>query len=182
MAKAVTLKDKDGNVLYPTTSADLIVGAPSWKVVAVSYTSSVNIPLNYKIYRIKLFGAKTNTSSWGEIFCSQATGTTWTYIQGVWNGTWTVAERQVTASSDKSIADGARGATASGMQSWNLDLYRPTTTATTFHTLYQVSTSGSATYNTGRSIFNIPSGLTSMTFSAEMTSQITWIVEAFVEE
>ena len=44
MAKAVTLKDKDGNELYPVTSMDLIVGA-TYREAALP-SGNINLPAN----------------------------------------------------------------------------------------------------------------------------------------
>ena len=155
--------------------------APYWKVVATSTTSSISIPLDYKMYRIRLLGYKSNSSYWGVIGCNQATGTTWIYIQGTSLGTWVQAERSVTASSDKAVMDGARNGTPAGVQSWDIALTRGSKTSTTFLATWETMTTGSNTFNVGRSIFDISSGSGTMTLYNDLASSITWCVEALVE-
>ena len=153
---------------------------PYWKVVATSNTNTVTIPLNYKLYRIRLVGYKNN-NYWGVIGCSQATGTTWIYIQGTSVGNWIQAERSVTASSDKAIMDGARHGTPAGVQVWDIALSRSTTSSIDFYATWETMTSGSNTFNVGRSIFNLSSGTGTMTLYNDLASSITWCVEALVE-
>lgn len=154
--------------------------APYWKTVATSTSSSVTLPAGYRLYRVRLIGQKTGTNSWGVLSCPQATGTTWIYIQGMSGGTWVAAERSVTASSDKAIMDGARNATASGLQSWDITISKQTTTGTECMATWETSTNGSLTFNTGRSIFNVTSGTANLTLNSELSPAL-WSVEALVE-
>lgn len=154
--------------------------APYWKVVATSTSSSVTLPAGYRLYRIRLVGRKTSTNTWGVIGCTQATGTTWIYIQGMSAGTWVATERSVTASSDKAIMDAARSNTPSGLQSWDITISKQTTTGTECMATWETSTNGSLTFNTGRSIFNVASGTANLTLNSELSSAF-WSVEALVE-
>ena len=154
--------------------------APYWKTVATSTSSSVTLPAGYRHYRVRLIGEKTRSDTWGVVSCPQATGTTWIYIQGMSNGTWIAAERSVTASSDKAVMDGARSNTASGSQSWDIKISRQTTTGTACLAMWETTTNGSLTFNTGRSIFNITSGTSGITLNSELSSAF-WSVEALVE-
>lgn len=154
--------------------------APYWKVVATSNTNTVTIPLNYKLYRIRLVGYKNNTY-WGVIGCNQATGTTWTYIQGTSSGTWVQSERSINATNDKAIMDGARNGTPAGVQTWDIALSRTTLTEQNFVATWSTCTTGSNTYNTGRSIFTLTSGTGSFALWNDLTSSITWCVEALIE-
>lgn len=154
--------------------------APYWKTVATSTSSSVTLPAGYRLYRVRLIGNKTGTNSWGVISCPQAKDLTWIYVQGMSGGTWVAAERSVTASSDKAIMDGARNATASGLQSWDITISKQTTTGTECMATWETSTGGSLTFNTGRSIFNITSGTSGMTLNSELSAAF-WSVEALVE-
>lgn len=73
MAKAVTLKDKDGNELYPVTSLDLVVGAGEWVYLGGTKTTNsttstldYSFPQPYDCYRIMVSatapsGVSTNT-------------------------------------------------------------------------------------------------------------------------
>lgn len=96
------------------------------------------------------------------------------------NGSWVAAERSVSASSDKAIMDGARNATASGLQSWDITISKQTTTGTECMVTWETSTTGSLTFNTGRSIFNVTSGAADLTLGGELSSAF-WSVEALVE-
>ena len=153
---------------------------PYWKVVATSNTNIVTIPLNYKLYRIRLVGYKNNTY-WGVIGCNQATGTTWTYIQGTSSGTWVQSERSINATNDKAIMDGARAGTPAGIQTWDIALSRTTLTERNFVATWSTCTTGSNTFNTGRSIFTLTSGTGSFALWNDLTSSITWCVEALIE-
>ena len=155
--------------------------APYWKTVATSTSASVSIPLSYRQYRIRLFGYKSSTNSWGVLQCPQATGTTWIYIQGMSGGTWIAAERSVTASSDKAVMDGARSATSAGYQSWDITIDKPTSSSTAMYAMWQTTTQGSITYNTGRSSFTLSSGSGNMTLTSELSTNAKWVVEALVE-
>ena len=154
--------------------------APYWKTVATSTSSSVTLPAGYRLYRVRLIGNKTSTNSWGVISCPQATGTTWIYVEGMSDGAWVAAERSVTASSDKAVMDGARNATASGIQTWDITISKQTTTGTECMVPWETSTGGSLTFNTGRSIFNVTSGTANLTLNSELSSAL-WSVEALVE-
>lgn len=154
--------------------------APYWKTVAISTSSSVTLPAGYRFYRVCLIGQKTSTNTWGVLQCPQATGTTWIYVQGMSDGTWVAAERSVTASSDKAVMDGARSNTASGLQSWDITISKQTTTGTACMATWKTSMTGSLTYNTGRSIFDVTSGTANLTLNSEL-SPAFWSVEALVE-
>ena len=174
-----TAKIKDGAVT--SAKIDWTTIAPYWKVVATSNTNTVTIPLNYKLYRIRIAGYKSNSSCWGVISCNQATGTTWTYIQGTSSGSWVQAERSVNATNDKAIMDGARTGAPAGVQTWDIAISRTTLTEQNFVATWSTCTTGSNTYNTGRSIFTLTSGTGTMTLYNELASSITWCVEALVE-
>lgn len=154
--------------------------APYWKVVATSTSPSATLPAGYRLYRVHLIGEKTSTNAWGVLTCPQATGTTWIYIQGMSNNTWVAAERSVAASSDKAVMDGARGGTASGIQTWNITISRQTATGTAYVATWETATTGSLTYNTGRSIFDVTSGTSGITLNSELSSTF-WSVEALIE-
>ena len=154
--------------------------APYWKTVATSTSSSVTLPAGYRFYRVRLFGRKTSTNTWGVISCPQATGTTWIYIQGKSAGTWIADERGVAASSDKAIMDGARRDTPSGLQTWNITISRPDASGTECVATWETCIIGSTTFNTGRSAFNVTSGTTNLTLNSEL-SRALWSVEALVE-
>lgn len=153
---------------------------PYWKVVATSASATVTLPAGYRLYRIRLVGQKTNANAWGVVSCQQSTGTTWVYIQGMSNGTWITGERSVNTSSDKSIMDGARDSTPSGMQTCDITISRSSVAGTALAATWQTSTTGSLTYNSGRSIFNVTSGTTNLTLGCELSSAF-WSVEALVE-
>ena len=177
---AVVDTDSIADGAVTSDKVDWATLAPYWKTVATSTSSSVTLPAGYRFYRVRLIGEKTRSDSWGVVSCPQATGTTWIYIQGMSNGTWIAAERSVTASSDKAVMDGARGNTASGLQSWDIAISRQTTTGTDCIVTWETSTGGSLTFNTGRSIFKVTSGTANLTLNAELSSAL-WSVEAFVE-
>ena len=202
MAKAVTLKNSNNEEIYPVTDLSLVNGnittgriadnavtsakidwatlKPYWKVVATSTSTNVTLPAGYRLYRIRLIGTKTNANNWGVIGCSQATGTTWIYIQGMSNGTWVAAERSLTASSDKAVMDGARSGTATGYQTWDITISRPVKNGAHYMATWETGMTGSLTFNTGRSIFNVTNGSADMDLYCELSSAL-WSVEAFVE-
>lgn len=153
---------------------------PYWKTVFASTSSSVTLPAGYHLYRVRLTGRKTSTSTWGVVHCQQATGTTWIYIQGMSAGNWIAAERSVTASSDKAIMDGARHGTPTGLQTWDITISKPSVTGTECVATWETCTIGSTTFNTGRSSFNVADGTADMTLSSELSSPF-WSVEALVE-
>lgn len=155
--------------------------APYWKIVATSTSSSISIPLDYRQYRIRLVGYKSSSNSWGVITCSTATSTTYIYVQGVSAGSWVQAERSVTASSDKAVMDGARAAISAGYQSWDITIDRPTSSSTSINAMWQTATTGSLTYNTGRSSFTLSSGSGNMTLTSELSTNVKWVVEALAE-
>lgn len=173
---------------YTTTLIDTQTGkvtasnidwATSWKVIATSSEATVSIPLDYRLYRIRLISTKTSSASWGEITCPEATGTTYIWVQGVSNGTTVHAERSLDASSDKAVMDGARGAVPAGFQAWDITLSRASTSATQIMAMWQVSQNNSLTYNTGRSTFNVSGN--SVTLRRSGASGHYWVVEAFIE-
>lgn len=153
---------------------------PYWKTVATSTSSNVTIPAGYRLYRVRLVGNRTGADNWGIIGCSQATGTTWIYIQGMSNGTWTAAERSVTAPSDKAVMDGSRGGAQSGYQVWDIAISKPDKNGTAFLATWETGMTGSLTFNTGRSIFNVTNGTDDINLFCELSSAL-WSVEAFVE-
>ena len=202
MAKAVTLKNNNNEEVYPVTDLSLVNGniptgriadnavtsdkidwttiAPYWKTVATSTSSNVTLPAGYRLYRIRLIGTKTNANNWGVIGCSQATGTTWIYIQGMSNGTWVAAERSLTASSDKAVMDGARNGTATGYQTWDITISRPVKNGAHYMATWETGMTGSLTFNTGRSIFDVTNGSADINLYCELSSAL-WSVEALVE-
>ena len=161
-------------------SVDWTTFKPYWKTVATSTSSNVTIPAGYRLYRIHLCGNKTNTNSWGVIGCSQATGTTWIYIQGMSNGTWVADERSVTAPSDKAVMDGARSGNTTGFQTWDIAISKSSKTGTACVATWETGMTGSKTFNTGRSIFNVTSGTADMNLYCELSSAL-WSIEALVE-
>ena len=202
MAKAVTLKNSNNEEIYPVTDLSLVNGnittgriadnavtsakidwatlKPYWKVVATSTSTNVTLPAGYRLYRIRLIGTKTNANNWGVIGCSQATGTTWIYIQGMSNGTWVAAERSLTASSDKAVMDGARSGTATGYQTWDITISRPVKNGAHYMATWETGMTGSLTFNTGRSIFDVTNGAADINLYCELSPAL-WSVEALVE-
>ena len=202
MAKAVTLKNSNNEEVYPVTDLSLVNGniptgriadnavtsakidwatlKPYWKVVATSTSTNVTLPAGYRLYRIRLIGTKTNANNWGVIGCSQATGTTWIYIQGMSNGTWVAAERSLTASSDKAVMDGARSGTATGYQTWDITISRPVKNGAHYMATWETGMTGSLTFNTGRSIFDVTNGSADINLYCELSPAL-WSVEALVE-
>ena len=154
---------------------------PYWKTVATSTSSNVTLPAGYRFYRVRLIGTKTNAKIWGVIYCSQATGTTWIYVQGMSNGNWVAAERSVTAPSDKAVMDGARHSTATGFQTWDIAISRPDKNGTHYMATWETGMTGSLTFNTGRSIFDVTNGSADINLSCDLSSAF-WSVEALVEE
>lgn len=153
---------------------------PYWKTVATSTSSNVTLPAGYRLYRIRLVGNRTGADNWGIIGCSQATGTTWIYIQGMSNGTWVAAERSVTAPSDKAVMDGSRGGARAGYQVWDIAISKPDKNGTAFLATWETGMTGSLTFNTGRSIFNVTNGTADINLFCELSSAL-WSVEALVE-
>ena len=153
---------------------------PYWKTVATSTSTNVTLPAGYRLYRVRLCGNKTSASTWGVISCSQATGTTWIYIQGMSAGNWVAAERSLTASSDKAVMDGARNGTATGYQTWDITISRPVKNGAHYMATWETGMTGSLTFNTGRSTFDVTNGSADMNLFCELSPAI-WSVEAFVE-
>lgn len=153
---------------------------PYWKTVATSTSSNVTLPAGYRLYRIRLVGNRTGADNWGIIGCSQATGTTWIYIQGMSAGNWVAAERSVTAPSDKAVMDGSRGGARAGYQVWDIAISKPDKNGTAFLATWETGMTGSLTFNTGRSIFNVTDGTADINLFCELSSAL-WSVEAFVE-
>ena len=140
----------------------------------------IYIPAGYRLYRVRLCGNKTSANNWGIIGCSQATGATWIYIQGMSAGNWIADERGVTASSDKAIMDGARHSTPAGFQTWDITISKSSKTGKVCVATWETGMTGSKTFNTGRSVFNVTDGTADMTLYSELSSAL-WSVEAFVE-
>lgn len=176
---SITTK-KLANKAVTSAKVDWTTFKPYWKTVATSTASNVTIPAGYRLYRVRLCGNKTSTNSWGIIGCSQATGTTWIYIQGMSAGNWVADERSVDASSDKAVMDGARHSTQDGFQTWDITISKSSKTGTTCVATWETGMRGSKTFNTGRSIFNVTDGTADMTLFSELSSAL-WSVEAFVE-
>ena len=153
---------------------------PYWKTVATSTSSNVTLPAGYRFYRIHLCGNKTSTATWGVIGCSQATGTTWIYIQGMSNGNWVAAERSVNASSDKAVMDGARTGTAAGFQMWDITISKASKTGKSCVATWETGMTGSLTFNTGRSVFDVTDGTADLNLFCDLSSTL-WSVEALVE-
>ena len=166
-----------------TSSSDIdwTTFKPYWKTVATSTSSNVTLPAGHRLYRIRLVGNRTGANNWGIIGCSQATGTTWIYIQGMSNGTWTAAERSVTAPSDKAVMDGSRGGAQAGYQVWDIAISKPDKNGTAFLATWETGMTGSLTFNTGRSIFNVTNGTADINLFCELSSAL-WSVEALVEK
>ena len=177
--KKVATADLENNAVT-SANVDWTTFKPYWKTVATSTSSNVTIPAGYRHYRIRLIGTKTNANNWGVIGCSQATGTTWIYIQGVSAGTWVAKERNVNASSDKAIMDGSRGGNTTGLQTWDIAISKPDKNGTACLATWETGMSGSLTFNTGRSVFNVTSGTADMNIFCDLSSAF-WSVEAFVE-
>ena len=173
-----TPKIADGAV--KSAKIDWTTLKPYWKTVATSTSKSVTLPAGYRFYRVRLIGTKTNANIWGVIYCSQATGTTWIYVQGMSNGTWVAAERSVTAPSDKAVMDGARHSTPTGYQTWDITISRPDKNGTHYMATWETGMTGSLTFNTGRSIFDVTNGSADMNLSCDLSSAL-WSVEALVE-
>lgn len=171
---------KLANKAVTSDKVDWATFKPYWKTVAISTSSNVALPAGYRLYRVRLCGNKTNTSSWGVIGCSQATGTTWIYIQGMSNGTWIADERSVTASSDKAVMDGARHSTATGFQTWDITISKASKTGVACVATWETGMTGSKTFNTGRSVFNVTDGTADLNIFCDLSSAI-WSVEALVE-
>lgn len=161
-------------------SVDWATFKPYWKTVATSTSRTITFPAGYRLYRVHLVGRKNSASNWGVIGCSQATGTTWIYIQGVSGGTWVADERSVDASSDKAIMDGSRGGTATGYQTWDITISKPDKTGKDCIATWETGMTGSMTFNTGRSIFNVTSGTANMELTSDLSPAL-WSIEAFVE-
>ena len=176
---SITAK-KLANKAVTSDKVDWATFKPYWKTVATSTASNVALPAGYRHYRIRLIGTKTNANNWGVIGCSQATGTTWIYIQGVSAGTWVAKERNVNASSDKAIMDGSRGGNTTGLQTWDIAISKPDKNGTACLATWETGMSGSLTFNTGRSVFNVTSGTADMNIFCDLSSAF-WSVEAFVE-
>lgn len=153
---------------------------PYWKTVATSTASNVTLPAGYRLYRVRLCGNLTNTNSWGVIGCSQATGTTWIYIQGMSVGTWIAAERSVDASSDKAVMDGARHSIPAGAQTWDIAISKLGKTGESCVATWETGMTGSKTFNTGRSIFNVADGTADMNIFCDLSSAL-WSVEVLVD-
>ena len=153
---------------------------PYWKTIATSTSSNVTLPAGYRFYRVHLVGEKTNANNWGVISCPQVTGTTWIYIQGMSNGTWVANERSVTASSDKAVMDGARSGTQNGFQTWDITISKPDKTGSACIATWETGMTGSLTFNTGRSIFNVTNGTADMNLNCEL-SPAFWSVEVLEE-
>lgn len=96
------------------------------------------------------------------------------------NGTWTTAERSVTAPSDKAVMDGSRGGARSGYQVWDIAISKPDKNGTAFLATWETGMTGSLTFNTGRSIFNVTNGTADINLFCELSSAL-WSVEALVE-
>ena len=168
------------NSSVTSAKVDWATFKPYWKTVATSTASNVTLPAGYRLYRVRLIGVKTSAATWGVIGCSQATGTTWVYIQGMSYGTWVANERSVDTSSDKAVMDGARTGTPTGFQTWDIAISRPSTTGTSLVATWETGMTGSKTFNTGRSVFNVADGTADMNIFCDLSSAL-WSVEAFVE-
>lgn len=165
-----------------TSSSDIdwATFKPYWKVVSTSTSSSVKLPAGYRFYRVRMIGTKKNDTCWGVIGCQEATGTSWIYIQGMSQGNWITAERSVNAPSDTAIMDGSRNSTPIGIQTWDIAISRQSKTDKNLVATWNTGLSGSLTYNTGRSIFNVTNGSADINLWGE-TNNPFWSVEALVE-
>ena len=176
---SITTK-KLANKAVTSDKVDWTTFKPYWKTVATSTSTNVTLPAGYRLYRVRLCGNKTSASTWGVISCSQATGTTWIYIQGMSAGNWVADERSVSAPSDKAVMDGARHSTNDGFQTWDITISKASKTGTACVATWETGMTGSKTFNTGRSIFNVTNGTADINLFCELSSAI-WSVEAFIE-
>ena len=97
------------------------------------------------------------------------------------NGAWVASERSVNASSDKAVMDGARNGTAAGFQTWDITISKPVKTGTACIATWETGMSGSLTFNTGRSIFDVTNGTADLNIFCDLSSAF-WSVEALIEE
>lgn len=95
-------------------------------------------------------------------------------------GTWVAAERSVGASSDKAIMDGARQGVPAGTQAWDISISKVNKTDTACVATWATSITGSLTYNTGRSMFNVTNGTVDINLYSELSSRL-WSIEVLVE-
>ena len=177
--KAVT-SDKIADGAVTSNKINWTTLRPYWKTVATSTASNVTLPAGYRLYRIRLIGTKTKPNNWGVIYCSQATGTTWIYVQGMSAGNWVANERSVTAPKDKAVMDAARHNTPNGFQTWDITISKPDKNGTECIATWETGMTGSLTFNTGRSIFNVTNGSADINLSCDL-SPAFWSVEALVE-
>ncbi len=76
--------------------------------------------------------------------------------------------------------DGARHSTQDGFQTWDITISKSSKTGTACVATWETGMTGSKTFNTGRSIFNVTNGSADMNLYRELSSAL-WSVEAFVE-
>lgn len=86
----------------------------------------------------------------------------------------------MTATSDKAVMDGARHGTQAGVQTWDITISRVSKTGNACVATWETGMTGSETFNTGRSIFNVTDGSADINLFCELSSTI-WSVEALVE-
>lgn len=97
------------------------------------------------------------------------------------NGTWVADERSVTAPSDKAVMDGARHSTMAGFQTWDITISKLSKTGVACVATWETGMTGSKTFNTGRSIFNVTNGTADMNLFCELSPAL-WSVEVLVED
>ena len=95
-------------------------------------------------------------------------------------GTWIADERSVNAPSDKAVMDGARTGTSTGFQTWDITISKASKTGKACVATWETGMTGSKTFNTGRSVFNVTNGSADINLYCELSSAL-WSVEAFVE-
>ena len=75
--------------------------------------------------------------------------------------------------------DGARHSTQDGFQTWDITISKLSKTGTVCVATWETRMTGSKTFNTGRSIFNVTDRAADMNLYCELSSAL-WSVEALV--
>ena len=167
------------NLLDETVSIRKVT-KPCWWVVSTSDTSSITIPLGHRFYRIRGIGVIKNNTS-GILAAYAVKPNRYIYTQGVSNGEWTQAEEQITTETDKTLARGAKTGVASGLQTWDINLSRLTSSSDTFMMDWTTSIDNSLSYNNGRTRFSINSAPNGLIIESNFNGTAKWVVEALVE-
>ena len=76
--------------------------------------------------------------------------------------------------------DGARSGTATGYQTWDITISKPVKTGAHYIATWETGMTGSLTFNTGRSIFDVTNGSADINLYCELSPAL-WSVEALVE-